>query len=60
MQEKTLSCGYTRPFREASDAGKKDHTFKMNYDILIVAVRQRAPALLPTACLCFSLIAEWD
>ena len=44
MQEKTISCGYTKPFRDASDAGKKDHTFKMKYDVLIVAVRHLAPA----------------
>ncbi|EIE24243.1 FAD/NAD(P)-binding domain-containing protein [Coccomyxa subellipsoidea C-169] len=37
-KEKILTCGYTKPFREASDAGQKDHTFQMKYDVLIVAI----------------------
>ncbi|CAL8462201.1 g1732 [Coccomyxa elongata] len=37
-KEKTLTCAYTRPFRDASAAGKKDHVFKVNYDVLIVAI----------------------
>lgn len=38
MQAKEITCNYTKPFRDASEAGKKDHKFKIKYDILIVAV----------------------
>ena len=34
---KTITCAYTRPFRDAA-AGAKDHVFKLDYDILVIAV----------------------
>lgn len=35
---KTIACAYTRPFRDAAAGVKRDHTFTLDYDILVVAV----------------------
>ena len=43
---KTVTCAYTRPFRDAA-AGAKDHVFKLDYDILVIAVLLTAHQLHP-------------
>ena len=55
---KTITCAYTRPFRDAA-AGAKDHVFKLDYDILVIAVlftaRSRQTHFpLPCPCQCWT------
>ena len=41
---KTVACAYTRPFRDAAAGVKREHTFTLDYDILIIAVCSRRAA----------------